>query len=118
MATSLVVLTTGGRSYTDARTVARVMSALDLAIVIQGRAKGADALVRAWCKANDVICADVPAIWRPRSTDVIDFSAGPKRNAAMLRLKPNLVVAFPGHRGTKDMVKRALAAKIPVQVVD
>ena len=29
-------------------------------------------------------------------------------------LKPDLVVAFPGHLGTEDMVKRAMAAGVEV----
>jgi hypothetical protein len=42
-------------------------------------------------------------------------SAGPRRNALMLdRERPVLVVAFPGGTGTRDMVRRARAAQVPV----
>jgi len=41
--------------------------------------------------------------------------AGPIRNQQMLdEGKPNLVVAFPGGRGTADIVRRARAAGIEV----
>jgi hypothetical protein len=32
----------------------------------------------------------------------------------MLEWKPDLVIAFPGGRGTADMVKQAKAAGVPV----
>lgn len=41
--------------------------------------------------------------------------AGPARNERMLRDgKPDLVIAFPGGRGTADMVRRARAAGVEV----
>ena len=43
-------------------------------------------------------------------------SAGPIRNQAMLdEGRPDLVVAFPGHHGTADIVRRARAAGIKVR---
>jgi ABC-type Fe3+-hydroxamate transport system substrate-binding protein len=46
-------------------------------------------------------------------------AAGPIRNKRMLdEGKPDLVVAFPGGRGTANMVKQAQAAGIPVQRYD
>lgn len=42
-------------------------------------------------------------------------SAGPRRNAEMLvQGKPDLVVAFPGGRGTADMIRRSMGAGVPV----
>jgi len=42
-------------------------------------------------------------------------AAGPIRNQEMIdECKPDLVVAFPGGRGTADMVRRAKAAGIRV----
>lgn len=44
-------------------------------------------------------------------------AAGPIRNQRMLdEGKPDLVVAFPGGRGTADMVRRAKAAGVPVRL--
>lgn len=44
-----------------------------------------------------------------------DAKAGPRRNQRMIDDgKPDLVVAFPGGRGTADMVRRARAANIAV----
>jgi ABC-type Fe3+-hydroxamate transport system substrate-binding protein len=41
-------------------------------------------------------------------------SAGPIRNGRMLEYKPDLVIAFPGGRGTANMVKQARKAGIAV----
>ena len=45
--------------------------------------------------------------------------AGPLRNQRMLdEGKPDLVVAFPGGGGTKDMVRRSVKAGVPIHEVN
>ena len=39
---------------------------------------------------------------------------GPKRNQMMLDQKPDIVLAFPGGRGTADMIARAEQAGVEV----
>ena len=41
-------------------------------------------------------------------------AAGPKRNKRMLEWKPDLVVAFPGGKGTANMVQQARQAGVEV----
>ena len=57
-----------------------------------------------------------PADWYPNGRSAgMDRSAGPKRNQRMIdEGKPDLVVAFPGGKGTEDMKRRAKAAGIKV----
>ena len=44
--------------------------------------------------------------------------AGPMRNARMLaEFNPELVIAFPGGRGTADMIARAKKARVSVHIV-
>jgi hypothetical protein len=50
--------------------------------------------------------------------DMYGPSAGPRRNARMVEWKPDVVIAFPGNRGTADMVRQAKAAEIPVHKVN
>lgn len=57
--------------------------------------------------------AIVPANW-----DVFDRRAGPVRNSWMLDLKPDLVIAFPGGRGTQNMVEQAKKRGIKVMTVE
>lgn len=43
-------------------------------------------------------------------------AAGPIRNQHMLDIgKPDVVLAFPGGRGTEDMIRRAEKAGVPVK---
>lgn len=107
-----VILVSGGRNYADEDAVDSTMSAVigdtpkDNVIVIHGNARGADKLVDAWCKRNHIHTAKVDALW-----DSWPMSAGPKRNSIMLLLQPDTFVAFPGGRGTKDMVEKVRKAQ-------
>jgi len=51
--------------------------------------------------------------------DELGKKAGPLRNQRMLdEGKPDLVVAFPGGGGTKDMVRRAVSAGVAIHEVN
>lgn len=109
------VLVCGGRDYSD---VDRLYAELDrihartpITCIIEGGAKGADYLAAQWsAKTGLNNHARFEADWA-----VHGKSAGPKRNQRMLdQGRPDLVVAFPGGRGTADMVARARAAGVPV----
>lgn len=107
------VLVTGGRNYRDRETVYRTLDALALtggiAEVIHGAATGADALAHQWCMSREVQVVRCPADWKQHGN-----AAGPIRNRAMLAHRPDLVVAFPGGKGTADMVKQARRACVDV----
>lgn len=110
------VLVCGGRDYRD---WGRVMECLDclnsehkIKVVIHGCAKGADDLADHWAKLREKHVLRFPASWTQGP------SGGPIRNQKMIDLaRPELVVAFPGGRGTADMVRRAKQAGIPVQEI-
>lgn len=110
------VLICGGRNYTDAKRFAEVLRKLHteagISWIIQGGARGADTLARQWAEANGVPHTQFDADWENQGT-----FAGPARNARMLNEgQPDLVIAFPGGRGTADMVRKA--RKAGVQVVE
>jgi hypothetical protein len=103
-------LVCGGRDYADSATFDAAMSELIGMFgvpskVIHGAAKGADTLADQWAKRMAVDVVACPADWKKHGR-----AAGPIRNAEMLELSPARVIAFPGGRGTADMVKRARAA--------
>jgi predicted Rossmann-fold nucleotide-binding protein len=103
------ILVTGGRTYADPEAVRVVLRELQPAVVIHGGAPGADRLADQWARANGVRVEPYPADWSRGP------SAGPARNARMVaESRPDLVVAFPGGRGTADMVMRARAAGVEV----
>lgn len=108
------VIVCGGRNYRDR---AAVFAALDrlhaervIDIVMQGAAKGADELAHEWAAERDIPCVSYKAEW-----DLYGNRAGPLRNQKMLDIgMPDGVVAFPGWRGTADMVERAEVAGLKV----
>ena len=108
------VLVCGGRNYNDHVRVAAVLnrlhSAKGIALIIQGGARGADELAYGWAKANGVEEIQFDADWENQGS-----FAGPARNKRMLdEGKPDLVIAFPGGRGTADMVRKARRAGVEV----
>lgn len=76
--------------------------------------QGADQLAYEWAKDRGVPGKAYPAHWQEHGN-----AAGPRRNQRMLdQFRPELVVAFPGGRGTADCVQRAQSAKIEVRLAD
>lgn len=103
------VLVCGGREYTNAALLAQTLEASrrdrGIAVLIAGGAPGADSLAADWAVAQGIPCDVYMADW-----EGLGRKAGPIRNQRMLdEGKPDLVVAFPGGRGTADMVRPAKA---------
>lgn len=110
----LVVLVTGGRDYANRSVAHDVLRQLSPRLVIHGGADGADRLAHVWARANRCPQRVFLPAWHTHGR-----AAGPLRNARMLdHLRslpgPYLVVAFPGGRGTADMVSRARAQSLRV----
>lgn len=82
--------------------------------IISGMAKGADTLAVDYAVINWLKLHEFPADWNKHGR-----SAGPIRNIQMLKEgRPDLVVAFPGGRGTAHMVKIAKEAGVEVIEVE
>lgn len=108
------LLVTGGREYADAERMAIYLDALHgsrgIALLIHGASRGADELADAWARSRCVPVQSCPADW-----DAHGRSAGPIRDTVMLVDHcPTLVLAFPGGRGTANIVKKAREYGIPV----
>lgn len=111
----MIILICGGRDFQDEQKIREGIDAvveakqltLENCIWVHGGARGLDSM------AGDILTrlgfhtAKCRALWNkwPRS-------AGPKRNQAMLLLKPDLCVVFPGGHGTRDMRDRAIEAGV------
>jgi len=112
------VLVCGGRNYGDHVHVNDVLNALHaerpISAIITGAASGADQLASKWAQRRGVRVDEYPADWRR-----FGLSAGPLRNKLMLDAgHPAIVVAFPGGKGTANMVWAAKAAGIEVRYAD
>ena len=114
------VLVCGGRDFNDYDLLANTLVDLlgqyetEDVIFISGRARGADRLGERFAKANNCELLVFPADW-----DKFGKGAGHIRNQQMIdEGKPDLVVAFPGGRGTQDMIRRAKKHGIEVIEVE
>lgn len=108
------VLVCGSRTYSDRAQLYRVLDAAHAAnpieLLIAGGAPGADSLAVDWAGMASVKAQVFNADWERYGN-----AAGPIRNQQMLdEGKPHLVIAFPGKKGTANMVKLAEAAGVPV----
>ena len=121
------VLVCGGRDFEDTSLLEDVLSDVYWSlsheeqqsfVLIEGGARGADRLARNFLMQTlgldpDYHLATYPALWT-----IYGKKAGPIRNQQMLdEGKPDLVVAFPGGKGTADMVCRARAAGVEVKEI-
>ena len=121
----LRLLVCGARDWTDRALLAEVIGQVVTehaqgragVVLIEGAARGVDRLAAALAQARGWQLEEYPADWRREGR-----AAGPRRNARMLREgRPERVLAFtddlPASRGTADLVRRARAAGLPVQLV-
>ena len=122
------ILVCGGRDYTNRSLVAKTLYELlsdctqDEAtwmppkgtVIIHGGANGADSLADEWATVKYATIEKYMANWSG-----FGKAAGHIRNTQMLKEgKPDIVVAFPGGRGTANMVKQAEAAGVEVHKVE
>jgi len=105
----VTALVCGGRDYADRERVREILDDIHaltpITTLVHGAAPGADSLAFEWAIANNIPARSFPADWQKHGK-----AAGPIRNQQMLdEGRPDIVVAFPGGRGTADMVTRSRA---------
>lgn len=113
-ADSVRIVVTGGRDFADETRVRSVLSkvaTLATAVtLVHGAARGADTLAAKVGGKLGFTLEPHPADW-----DTHGPAAGPIRNAEMISLGADLVIAFPSNGpGTADCKRRAVRAGIPV----
>lgn len=117
------VLVCGGRDFADEKWVHLELDVIHrgrkITRLVHGNAEGADKLAATWGFKNHVLVVSYPADWnnldmpgavlrRGPGGNLYNAAAGPIRNREMLEAeKPDLVLAFPGGTGTKDMIEKA-----------
>ena len=106
-------LSCGGLHYADQQMFHEAMGDLIRlrgipAKIVHGAACGADSMAIGWAIHYAITCIGMPADWKKHGR-----AAGPIRNQEMLdKHAPHMIIAFPGGRGTADMVSRARKAGI------
>lgn len=112
------IVVTGGREFNDQRVISRALRAVHekhgISCLIAGGARGADINCQAWAERQRIPVAVYRADW-----NAFGKRAGILRNQQMIdEGKPEAAVAFPGGRGTADMVRRLKASGIPVWEIE
>lgn len=107
------VVVCGGRDYRDRAAVYAFLDKLHaehgITLIIHGDASGADRLGRDWAVERGIPHRPFPADWSK------GCRAGFRRNRQMLTEgNPDLIVAFPGGRGTTDMILAGKTAGVTV----
>lgn len=110
------ILVCGGREFTERHVVFKFLNDFrdfngEVTTVVTGGAKGADDLAEQWAHWNEINVKVYPAKWKQ-----FPKAAGPIRNREMLMDNPDIayVIAFPGGRGTNNMIEQAKAGKFKV----
>lgn len=111
----ITILVCGGRDFNDYQRVRRVLNTICYGEshieLVHGAQRGADLLAERWAKEMEIEYRGYPAKWK-----IFGKLAGPSRNVKMLQHNNiDLVVAFPGGDGTKDMID--LANKKGIKVI-
>lgn len=124
------VIIAGGRSYTFTRNdiilLNKLRDELPIIEVVSGKASGADRCGEQWAKFYNIPVKEFPANWGDFSEPcIIKFRqngerynalAGPKRNLQMAQYADALI-AFPGSRGTQNMIDQARKLNLKVIIV-
>ncbi len=107
----MIVLVCGGRNYNDSARVSAVLDTIsNITKVVTGGAPGADRLAGLWAGKRGIEYKEFLPDWARDGR-----AAGPIRNAKMLaESNPDVVVAFPGSRGTAHMVRIARASGVDI----
>ena len=125
----MIALVTGGRDFRDKDMLFAIMDRIHaergIDMVVHGDAgryklyarrpialDGADALAGRWADERGIAQVKFPANWNGRGD-----AAGMIRNRLMLdTIKPDLCIAFPGGRGTSNMMR--IAREAGVELID
>lgn len=130
----MILLATGGRDYMDTAYVNHRLDLLSQEVsidsIVEGGAPGADTWVRMWGINHGLFVQTVSADWNGPCREACSPNhrrqysglqttycpaAGVYRNRDMLEVfHPDIVLAFPGGKGTQNMIDLAIAAGVPV----
>jgi hypothetical protein len=103
----------GGRNYNDKlllyKTLDKFLNVRNDFIIINGDAAGADRLSTEWAKERNIKYELFPADWKTYKK-----AAGPIRNKQMIDSHIDLLIAFPGGNGTKNMIEQCKKRNIRI----
>ena len=115
---TLSTLVCGGRDFSRMQAVRKALDRMGPDHVIHGGARGADTLAARYAGETRTSCYAYPVAWRDRRGNYVPNAAFNRNQKMLDEGQPDLVVAFPGGGGTRDMVRRARKRGTPVHIMD
>ena len=109
------IVVAGSRSLTNHQLVYEVLNQVvqKSDVILQGGARGADALAKAWARTHHIACQEFPARW-----EAFGRFAGPRRNREMALAGDCLIAFWNGvSAGTGDMIKQMQQVKKPIMYI-
>lgn len=105
------VIVAGGRNYDDYNYLSNILKQYRISVIIQGGCTGVDKLAQQYAITNNILYITYHADW-----DKYGKSAGAIRNHKMIvyNLDCDLVILFPGGRGTANLKKYALKYNLKI----
>jgi len=109
------VIVTGGREFNNEEFVKKILNDFHskncITELAQGGARGVDTIAARWAKDLGIPIKTYYADWNRYG-----HLAGPLRNEEMANdFKPDIVLAFPGEKGTRNMIK--IASKLKIEII-
>jgi hypothetical protein len=100
--------------YADRNRIFEVLSELHrergIEVILHGAASGADLLSVAWADKNGLRAIGFPANWGKDGK----LAAQKRNQRIMSEGRPHLLLAFPGGKGTAEMIRLAKAERLDV----
>jgi hypothetical protein len=112
----------GGRDFIgtqkDTHALNKIHAEYKFTQVFHGAYRGADDFGKEWSKSRGIPDRPFPADWNK-----FGLGAGPRRNSEMVECAIEsgdkiVLVAFPGNKGTTDIIMKASSKGIPVILID
>jgi len=109
------ILVCGSRNYNEKDTIYNILNLINFKYLIEGGCIGADLIAKKYCIEKNKKYIEIKANWN------LGKKAGPIRNNEMIKLEPNLVIAFSNDikssKGTKNMVNLSLKKNIKTLLI-
>lgn len=102
-----ITLVAGGRDFRDMDMLRMVLDDVNPDTIVHGAARGADSMAGRYARERGIPCRVFPVKWHDRYGNYIPRAAFDRNQQMLDEGQPDLVVAFPGGGGTRDMVNRA-----------